>query len=151
MTNGFVLRFAGVKTRSRMTLIIFCVRCTYWMSVVYSPGFLAIRQRILRNCQEQPACLGITKNYLYTLPFCFRGMPLLCSNSANSLNFPQVAVPRTILKQHLLVVLEDGCTLECMNRFCYLGDMLGAAGSYEEAPRSPRSLGTVQRVYRVAD
>ena len=26
------------------------------------------------------------------------------------------------------VVLEDGSSLECVNRFCYLGDMLGAAG-----------------------
>ena len=25
------------------------------------------------------------------------------------------------------VVLEDGSSLECVNRFCYLGDMLGAA------------------------
>ena len=25
------------------------------------------------------------------------------------------------------VVLEDGSTLECVNRFYYLGDMLGAA------------------------
>ena len=29
------------------------------------------------------------------------------------------------------VVLEDGSSLECMNRFCYLGDMLGAAGGVE--------------------
>ena len=29
------------------------------------------------------------------------------------------------------VVLEDGSSLECVNRFCYLGDMLGAAGAVE--------------------
>ena len=27
------------------------------------------------------------------------------------------------------VVLEDGSSLECVNRFCYMGDMLGAAGA----------------------
>ena len=34
------------------------------------------------------------------------------------------------------VVLEDGSSLECVNRFCYLGDMLGAAGGCEEASRT---------------
>ena len=34
------------------------------------------------------------------------------------------------------MVLEDGSTLECVNRFCYLGDMLGAAGGCEEASRT---------------
>ena len=34
------------------------------------------------------------------------------------------------------VVLEDGSSLECTNRFCYLGDMLGAAGGCEEASRT---------------
>ena len=34
------------------------------------------------------------------------------------------------------VVLEDGSSLECANRFCYLGDMLGAAGGCEEASRT---------------
>ena len=34
------------------------------------------------------------------------------------------------------VVLEDGSTLECVNRFCYLGDMLGAAGGCGEASRT---------------
>ena len=33
------------------------------------------------------------------------------------------------------VVLEDSSTLECVNRFCYLGDMLGAAGGCGEASR----------------
>ena len=31
------------------------------------------------------------------------------------------------------VVLEDGSSFECVNKFCYLGDMLGAAGGCEEA------------------
>ena len=30
-------------------------------------------------------------------------------------------------------VLEDGSSLECVNRFCYLSDMLGAARGCEEA------------------
>ena len=34
------------------------------------------------------------------------------------------------------VVLEDGSSLECDNRFCYLGDMLGAAGGCGEASRT---------------
>ena len=34
------------------------------------------------------------------------------------------------------VLLEDGRTLECVNRFCYLGDMLGAAGGCGEASRT---------------
>ena len=34
------------------------------------------------------------------------------------------------------VVLEDGSSLECVNRFCYLGDMLGAAGGCGEASRT---------------
>ena len=34
------------------------------------------------------------------------------------------------------VVLEDGSSLECMNRFCYLGAMLGAAGGCGEASRT---------------
>ena len=34
------------------------------------------------------------------------------------------------------VVLEDGSSLKCVNRFCYLGDMLGAAGSCGEASRT---------------
>ena len=34
------------------------------------------------------------------------------------------------------VVLEDGNTLEYVNRFSYLGDMLGAAGSCGEASRT---------------
>ena len=34
------------------------------------------------------------------------------------------------------VVLEDGGSLECVNRSCYLGDMLGAIGDGGEASRS---------------
>ena len=34
------------------------------------------------------------------------------------------------------VVLEDGSTLECVNRSCYLGDMLGVAGGCGEASRT---------------
>ena len=34
------------------------------------------------------------------------------------------------------MVLEDGSSLECVNRFCYLGDMLGAAGGCGEASRT---------------
>ena len=34
------------------------------------------------------------------------------------------------------VVLEDGSSLECVIRFCYLGDMLGAAASCGEASRT---------------
>ena len=34
------------------------------------------------------------------------------------------------------VVLEDGSSLECVNRFCYLGDMLGVAGGCGKAPRT---------------
>ena len=34
------------------------------------------------------------------------------------------------------VVLEDDSSLECVNRFCYLGDMLGAAGGCGEASRT---------------
>ena len=34
------------------------------------------------------------------------------------------------------VVLEDGSNLECVNRFCYLGDMLEAAGGCGEASRT---------------
>ena len=32
--------------------------------------------------------------------------------------------------------LEDGVSLECVNRSCCLGDMLGAAGSCGEASRT---------------
>ena len=32
--------------------------------------------------------------------------------------------------------LEDGSTLECVNRFCYLGEMLEAAGGCGEASRT---------------
>ena len=32
--------------------------------------------------------------------------------------------------------LEDGSSLECVNRFCYLGNMLGAAGGCGEASRT---------------
>ena len=35
-----------------------------------------------------------------------------------------------------VVVLGDGSSLECTNRFCYLGDMLGAAGGCGEASRT---------------
>ena len=38
------------------------------------------------------------------------------------------------------MVLEDGSSLKCVNRFCYLGDMLGAAGGCGEASRT-RSRG----------
>ena len=38
------------------------------------------------------------------------------------------------------VVLEDGSSLECINRFCHLGDKLGAAGGCGEASRT-RVLG----------
>ena len=31
---------------------------------------------------------------------------------------------------------EDGSSLECVNRFCYLGDMLGAARGCGEASRT---------------
>ena len=34
------------------------------------------------------------------------------------------------------MVLEDGSSLECVNRFCYLGDMLGATGGCGEASRT---------------
>ena len=34
------------------------------------------------------------------------------------------------------VVLDDCSSLECVNRFCYLGDMLGAAGGCAEASRT---------------
>ena len=34
------------------------------------------------------------------------------------------------------MVLKDGSSLECMNRFCYLGDMLGAPGGCGEASRT---------------
>ena len=34
------------------------------------------------------------------------------------------------------VVLKDGSSQECINRFCYLGDMLGAAGGCGEASRT---------------
>ena len=34
------------------------------------------------------------------------------------------------------VVLEDGSSLECLNTFCYLGDILGAAGGCGEASRT---------------
>ena len=34
------------------------------------------------------------------------------------------------------VMLDDGSILECLNRFCYLGDMLGAAGGCREASRT---------------
>ena len=34
------------------------------------------------------------------------------------------------------VVLEDASSLECINKFCYLGDMLGAAGGCGEASRT---------------
>ena len=34
------------------------------------------------------------------------------------------------------VVLEDGSSLECANRFCYPGDVLGAAGGCGEASRT---------------
>ena len=34
------------------------------------------------------------------------------------------------------VVLEDGSSLECVNRFCYLGDLLKAAGGCRKASRT---------------
>jgi len=34
------------------------------------------------------------------------------------------------------VVLEDGGSLECVNRSCYLGDMLGAIGDGGDASRT---------------
>ena len=34
------------------------------------------------------------------------------------------------------VVLEDGSSLECVNRFCYLGDMMDAAGGCREESRT---------------
>ena len=34
------------------------------------------------------------------------------------------------------VVLEVGSTLECVNKFCYLDDMLGATGGGGEASRT---------------
>ena len=34
------------------------------------------------------------------------------------------------------VVLEDGSSLECVNRFCYLGDMMGAAGGCGDASKT---------------
>ena len=34
------------------------------------------------------------------------------------------------------VVLEDGSTLECVNRFCYMGDMLRASVGCGEASRT---------------
>ena len=44
------------------------------------------------------------------------------------------------------VVLEDGSSLECVNRSCYLGDMLGAAGGCREASRTKvRGLGVSSR------
>ena len=46
------------------------------------------------------------------------------------------------------VVLEDGSTLECVNGFCYLGDMLGAAGGCGEASRS---LGDVKESEGLGD
>ena len=33
-------------------------------------------------------------------------------------------------------MLEDGSSLECVNRFCYLSDMLRAAGGCGEASRT---------------
>ena len=41
------------------------------------------------------------------------------------------------------VVLEDGSSLECVNRFCYLGDMLRARGCEDTSrTRVRRGLGT---------
>ena len=34
------------------------------------------------------------------------------------------------------MVLEDGSSLECVNRLCYLGNMLGAAAGRGEASRT---------------
>jgi hypothetical protein len=42
------------------------------------------------------------------------------------------------------VVLNDGSSLECVNRFCYLGDMLGAAGAVK------KRLGLESEGYRVS-
>ena len=41
-----------------------------------------------------------------------------------------------LLLFYLLLVLEDGSSLECVNRFCKLGDMLGAAGDCGEASKT---------------
>src|SRR3981081_2243965 len=37
-------------------------------------------------------------------------------------------------QKHLL--LKDGSELECVSKFCYLGDMLGIGGGAEEASRT---------------
>jgi len=34
-----------------------------------------------------------------------------------------------------LLPLGDGQSLECVEKFCYLGDMIGAGGGAEEAAR----------------
>ena len=51
------------------------------------------------------------------------------------------------------VVLEDGSTLECVNRFCYLSDMLGAAEGCGEASRTGvrGAWGQFKEFYIVAD
>src|SRR5258706_153441 len=35
----------------------------------------------------------------------------------------------------LKLIAEEGDTLECVDKFCYLGDMIGAGGGAEEASR----------------
>ena len=49
------------------------------------------------------------------------------------------------------VVLEDGRSLERVNMFCYLGDMLGAAGGCGVASGSSWGLGPVRGVCIVVD
>ena len=41
---------------------------------------------------------------------------------------------RTAEKQN--IKLAEDATLECVNKFCYLGDMIGAGGGAEEASRN---------------
>ena len=48
------------------------------------------------------------------------------------------------------MALEDGSTLECVNRFCYLSDMLGAAGGCGEASRN-RVRGTWKQFKEFAE
>ena len=49
-------------------------------------------------------------------------------------NCAQGAVVQTV-SQELCPIQVNGDTLECVEKFCYLGDMIGSRGGAEEASR----------------
>ena len=49
--------------------------------------------------------------------------------------------PETEVQDSKELLIEDGTRLEIVDKFCYLGDMIGAAGGAEDASRTPVRCG----------